>query len=253
MAKQSGVVKIRGAVDDLTFMETKDGFKVRKKGRVVTKATIATDPRYARMRENMSEFSRAVEGSKLLRLAVQDALLDIAEKRLGTRLNKALMTVLMSDHVSARGKRLLMKGDAKLLKDFAFNSNAVLTQVFKVTPALSIDRVTGKLTVDIPAFIPENVITSPAGTTHFKIHSAAAEINFDTGVFITKQLESAAIKNDDVMATAASSQQHALTPNSTNPLFLLLGIRFFQEVNGNLYPIKNSAFNALNIVDAASV
>ena len=104
MAKQSGVVKIRGAVDDLTFMETKDGFKVRKKGRVVTKATIATDSRYARMRENMSEFSRAVEGSKLLRLAVQDALLDIAEKRLGTRLNK----VQMSDHISARGKRLLI-------------------------------------------------------------------------------------------------------------------------------------------------
>ena len=108
MAKQSGVVKIRGAVDDLTFLETKDGFKVRKKGRVATKETIATDPRYARMRENMSEFSRAVEGSKLLRLAVKDALLDIAEKRLATRLNKALMTVLMSG-INMYSMALVMK------------------------------------------------------------------------------------------------------------------------------------------------
>lgn len=31
MAKQKGIVKIKGTVDDLTFMKTKDGYLVRQK------------------------------------------------------------------------------------------------------------------------------------------------------------------------------------------------------------------------------
>jgi hypothetical protein len=68
MAKQSGLVKIKGAVDDLTFTNTKKGHLVRKKGRVVTKNDIATGRQYVRVRENMDEFGRANEAARLLRL-----------------------------------------------------------------------------------------------------------------------------------------------------------------------------------------
>jgi hypothetical protein len=44
-----------------------------------------------------------------------------------------------------------------------------------------------------------------------------------------------------------------VTANSTHPLFLLLCIQFFQEVNGVQYPLKNGAFNALNIVKVEGV
>jgi hypothetical protein len=30
--------------------------------------------------------------------------------------------------------------------------------------------------------------------------------------------------------------------------FLALGIEFYQEVNGQMYPLKNGAFNALSLV-----
>jgi hypothetical protein len=41
--------------------------------------------------------------------------------------------------------------------------------------------------------------------------------------------------------------------NSTHPLFLLLGISFYQQVNGKNYSLKNGAFNALSIVKVSGV
>jgi hypothetical protein len=44
-----------------------------------------------------------------------------------------------------------------------------------------------------------------------------------------------------------------LSPGSQLPLFLVLGIEFYQEVNGEEYPLKNGSFNALSIVKASGV
>ncbi|MCW3091402.1 MAG: hypothetical protein JWP81_2471 [Ferruginibacter sp.] len=48
--------------------------------------------------------------------------------------------------------------------------------------------------------------------------------------------------------TAALNIAHQLPANSTDLLFLFLGIQFFQQVNGAQYALRNGAFNALNIV-----
>ena len=253
MAKQDGIIKIKGTVDDLTFANTKDGYQVRKKTRKVSKETFASDPKYARLRENMSEFTRATNGSKLMRVAVNEALLNCSDRRFTTRLSKEMMKVIKSDAISDRGKRTIMNGDATLLKDFVFNNNAVLSIIFKPAVTATIDRVTGKLSVEIPAFIPEDAIIAPHGTTHFKFHCAATDINFDTGKFVTKMADSAGIKNDDRLLTAPFTLQHDLNANSTNPLFLLLGIRFYMEVNGKLYPSKDGGFNSLSIIDVGEV
>jgi len=253
MAIQSSIIKLRGSIDDLTFMATKDGYQARKKVKPVSKETIATDPQYARMRENMSEFGRALTASKLIRLAGVDALADCCEKRIGRRLTKALMTMLISDPISERGKRNLMNGDATLMKGFSFNQAAIWTSIFKQPFSTGIDRINGKLVVDIPSFIPASKVFAPQGSTHCIIHSAALEINFETAQYITKLAESVPVKLNDRLANPAIQIEHEVTPNSTNPLFLLLGIRFFQEVNGSMYSILDKSFNAMSIVNADSV
>jgi len=47
--------------------------------------------------------------------------------------------------------------------------------------------------------------------------------------------------------------ENNVTANSTHPLFLLLGIQFYQQVNGINYPLKNGSFNALKLVKVAGV
>jgi hypothetical protein len=41
--------------------------------------------------------------------------------------------------------------------------------------------------------------------------------------------------------------------NSAFPLFLVLGIEFYQEVNGEEHPLKNGSSNALSIVKVSVV
>jgi hypothetical protein len=101
--------------------------------------------------------------------------------------------------------------------------------------------------VNVPSFIPGNLIAAPGGTTHFKIVSAGAEIDFEQEVFVVDQKESA-ILPWDANATAVLNLVNSVTPNSTHPLFLLFGIQFYQEVNGTKYPLKNGAFNSLQLV-----
>jgi hypothetical protein len=57
----------------------------------------------------------------------------------------------------------------------------------------------------------------------------------------------------DNNATAVINLANAVTANSTHPLFLALGIEFYQQVNGQMYPLKNGAFNALSLVKVSGL
>ena len=252
MAKQKGVVKLSGSLDDITFSQTKNGYTASTKRKKVSKETIATDPKYARLRENMSEFDRGVTAGKQMRIAVQDALLNCVDKSIGTRLTTAMMVVLASDPSGKRGERSVANGNAALLKGFNFSAASQLSTSMKLAFPSAIDRVTGKITADIPSFVPEDVLVPSKGATHFKIHAAGVEINFGNNLHSTKLFESAGIPLG-TDPTPAISILHDMGANSTNPLFLLVGIRFYQEVNGIFYPLKNGSSNALTIIEADSV
>jgi hypothetical protein len=52
----------------------------------------------------------------------------------------------------------------------------------------------------------------------------------------------------DNTMTAQTDLMSAVTAESTHPLFLAVGIEFYQSINGVEYPLKNGGFNALSIV-----
>lgn len=99
---------------------------------------------------------------------------------------------------------------------------------------------------NLASFIPANMIAAPRGTTHFKIISGAAEIDFEGETYVVATSETA-ILPWNATAKAVINQVNAVTANSTHPLFLALGVEFYQEINGEMYPLKNGAFNPLSI------
>jgi hypothetical protein len=116
----------------------------------------------------------------------------------------------------------------------------------------NIDRAAGELTVDLPPFVPANMIAAPSGTTHFKIISAGAEVDFEEETFVVSNSETA-ILPWNAAPTVAINQLNAVTAASTKPLFLAVGLEFYQEVNGQMYPLKNGAFNPLAIVQVSGL
>ena len=253
MAKLIGTIRIRGTIDNMTFLETKYGMLVRKRRRQIPKEVFRNDPVNKRFMENSTEFGHAARSARLFRTVVADAMLNCSDKEITGRLVSSMMKVVKSDAVNRRGSRNIMKGQSALMKDFNFNQPAELSMVFKKAISTMMDRSSGKMVMILPGFVPEEAIAWPPGTTHFRFHSLAAEINFDTGYYRIKQYESGPLRNDDFQPIVPISFIHELTPNSTNPIFLLLGIRFYELMNGYYYPFKNNAFNALSIVDAGSV
>jgi hypothetical protein len=251
MARQKGIIKLKGTIGDITFYKTQDGHLAREKGGIDA-SRIKSDPAFQRTRENGSEFGRAGKAGKVLRTALRALLLNSADGRMVSRLTQQMVKVIQADMVSERGLRNVIDGEAELLTGFEFNIRGKLGTSLFAPFVGAIDRVTGDITVDLAPFIPANMIAAPSGTTHFKIISAGAEIDFEAETFIEAHSETA-ILPWDATPTVAISQTNAVTPASTKPLFLALGIEFYQEVNGQMYPLKNGAFNPLALVQVSGL
>ncbi|MBF4471762.1 hypothetical protein [Flavobacterium sp. HJJ] len=251
MARQKGIIKLKGTIGDITFYKTKDGHLAREKGGIDA-SRIANDPAFQRTRENGSEFGRAGKAGKVMRTALRTLLINSADGRMVSRLTQAMVKVIQADATNDRGLRNVIDGEAELLAGFEFNIGGKLGTTLFVPYVGTIDRVSGDITVDIAPFVPLNMIAAPAGTTHFKIISAGAEIDFEAESFVVANSETA-ILPWDATPTVAINQVNAVTPNSTKPLFLALGVEFYQEVNGKMYSLKNGAYNPLSLVQVSGL
>jgi hypothetical protein len=113
------------------------------------------------------------------------------------------------------------------------------------TPYMAmIEPETGKLSINIPAFIPAQAISAPGGTTHFKIVSAGVEVNSEEETFIEDENDSGLLRYENT-TTGVISLSNTVTPASTNPLFLMPGVRFYTKTNGEQNPLKDSLYNGL--------
>ena len=251
MARQKGIIKLKGTIGDITFYKTQDGHLAREKGGIDA-SRIASDPAFQRTRENGSEFGRAGKAGKILRTALRALLLNSADGRMVSRLTQSMIKVLQADLVSIRGLRNIIDGEAELLAGFEFNIRGKLGTSLFAPFVASIDRVTGVIEITLASFIPANMIAAPSGTTHFKIISAGAEVDFEAETFVVENSETAILPWDSV-ATAVITQTNTVTPASTKPLFLALGVEFYQQVNGQMYALKNGAYNPLGLVQVSGL
>ncbi|MDI5897678.1 hypothetical protein [Flavobacterium yafengii] len=251
MARQKGIIKLKGTIGDITFYKTQDGHLAREKGGIDA-SRIKNDPAFQRTRENGSEFGRAGKAGKILRTALRAVLINSADGRMVSRLTQQMVKVIQADVVSVRGLRNVIDGEAELLAGFEFNIRGKLGTSLFAPFVGSIDRATGDITVDLAPFVPTNMIAAPSGSTHFKIISAGTEIDFETETFVVTNSETAILPWDAV-PTVGISQTNPVTPASTKPLFLALGVEFYQEVNGQMYSLKNGAYNPLALVQVSGL
>ncbi|SFZ94326.1 hypothetical protein SAMN05428642_10482 [Flaviramulus basaltis] len=246
MAKQTGIIKLKGTIGGISFYKTTDGHLAREKGGVDA-SRIANDPAFQRTRENGSEFGRAGKGGKVLRNAIRVLLQNAKDKRVVSRLTKDLLAIVKTDTTNERGLRTVQDGNLSLMENFEFNLNGKLGATLFAAFTKAFDRVTGDATLNIAAFSPTVRIAAPTGTTHFKVVMGASELDFanETSTF---ENDETAILPYSAADTAAIALTASLTANSTLPVVQVMGIEFYQEVNGQMYALKNGAYNALAVV-----
>jgi len=246
MAKQKSIIRLRGTLGGITFYKSKDGYLARESGGVSAER-FRNDPRFKRSRENCSEFGTAGKGAKLLRQSLRSLIMQASDSRVSNRLSSLLLKVVQSDPENERGLRRIEEGNLSLLRGFEFNRQGKLDSSFYGSYESSIDRATGEAQISLSAFTAEEVVVAPEGTTHFKLMSGISAVDFKLETFASDFSYSEILPWDQSLVPAMTLET-SLSSMGGLPIFHVFGILFYQEVNGAMYPLKNSVYNALRLI-----
>ncbi|CAM4103628.1 hypothetical protein FLAN108750_10435 [Flavobacterium antarcticum] len=247
MAKQVGLLKLRGAIGGITYYKTRHGYLARESSRIDVER-VATDPVFQRTREHASEFGRCVRYGALLVRAFKSVVLNASDGKVGNRMTQRMFKAKNADFKSAPGFRNCIDGDLGFVEDFEFNDRSSFACVFGAPVLTTIDRTSGIVSFSVASFLASKVVFAPTGGTHFKIISAVAAVDFDAGTFEISSTETAALLLNSIDSVAV---HHLHSVLSVHPLFLVVGISFHQEMEGNFTALNGGLHNAFRIVAIA--
>ena len=249
MARQNGIIKIDGTLENLTFYKTQDGNLVKTKSGV-SADRIANDPNFQRTRENGVEFGNAATAGKLLRDSVRNLMMNASDNRITSRITQVMTDIKNMDTTSVRGKRTVAVGigvaaGRALLKGLNFNDSAILGAI--LYKPYVVNTTTGVIT--IAGLVPQTDIAYPTGATHLSLTGAMGNVNFATGIWDVRltNIQNLAI---NTTSTAVTLTPTALPAGTVTKLFLIK-IEFFQLLNAVQYPLKSGAYNTLAIIETA--
>ena len=244
MARQTGILGIQGTVGGLVF--SKNGNISQKPAS--NKAAFASAPSRARTRENASEFGLSAKYSKLLRDSLRVAIAAASDSRVASRLTAKMREIIGLDDTSDRGQRVFDSSNSAPLLGFDFNAASGIGQTmyfpYEVTGAGA------DVTMSIPALNPGNDVAAPQGATHFEVVFAASALDMETLNFTNAvvaaplgilPINSAALANQQMVATFPAA------PAAAELVVGVVGVNFYQQVNGKFYALNNNSTNPLAI------
>lgn len=246
MAKQKGPLKVKGTIGDLSFYKSADGYLLREKGGI-SKERIRTDPAFERTRENGSEFGRAGSATKTFKNAFAPLIGKSRDRLMGSRLHRLMVRIQRTDETERRGFRTVTNGDLGLLDKFEFNARSGFDRTLYEDTEVSVDRVTGECTAEIPEFLPSTQLMAPPGATHFQFSIAAAEVDFENASHRVVMEKTAALVYDQDTLIAPQTLSVSLPAASVLPIFVVLKVSYFLESGGIMYPMKNGTYNAATV------
>ena len=244
MAQQNGILGIQGTVGGLVF--AKDG-SIRQKP-ASNKAKYLTSASMARTRENTAEFGQAAKYSKVVRDSLRVAIASASDSRVASRLTKLMREVIQLDDTSDRGQRVFDSSNSAPLLGFNFNAGAGIGQTMYFP--YEVTGVGADVTMTIPALNPVSDIVAPQGTTHFELVFAASSLDMETLTFtnavVAAPLGILAV-NSVALVNQAMVASFPAAPPAANLVVGVVGINFYQQVNGKFYPLNNNSTNPLAI------
>jgi hypothetical protein len=244
MAQQTGILGIQGTVGGLVF--AKNG-SVRQKP-ASNKAAFNSSASMVRVRENASEFGAAASAGKLVRDALRTQIQSASDSRMVSRLAQKMKQIINLDTVGDRGQRSVSAELAASLLGFNFNLGAGLGQSlyspYTVTPSGA------TVTLAIPRLNPTVDIAAPTGATHYEILFGVASVNF-----AAKTYSSATVASPLGILPLTGAAQTNVTQVATLPaaptadelVIGVVGMNYYQQINGKYYPLNNNASNPLAV------
>lgn len=226
MARQMGNNPFKGTIDGITFYHTlEDGYLARAKSSL-TAERVMNHPNFKRFVASGKDFGEAIYAGQLLRTSLTKILFPLADGKLSSRMNMAMLNVVQSDPVNGMGERKFNKGNPLTLLGFEFNAKHPLEEVFKGDYITTRNKANNDLYISIPPFKIAEKITTPEYASHFQFIVARTNINFGNGHY--KNVVGETIRF--ALNQPVTESFHFILPPQTvvgGIDFLVLGIKFF--------------------------
>ncbi|MBY0486246.1 MAG: hypothetical protein K2P85_03510 [Flavobacteriaceae bacterium] len=243
MAKQEGLIRLRGTIDGVNFYFRKGKPIARMAGGGFNGASIKNSATMVRVRENNTEFGHC---SKVKKVFSDVLLFHFANRKdvtLHSRLMRLFIAIKDCDLISERGKRTVNLGlqtaaGQHLLTSFEFTAMPF--------PDLPMDVASTTLELSLPSFSLSE-FKFPLGATHLELFLGVLHLNLDTKTATLNKSASV------LLAKGVAVDSFTLTPNvlpNTGGYHLpVLFYSYVQEVNGEVYPLNDSKSFGLRVLD----
>ncbi len=263
MSKYSSLFEVQGKIGATTFQKRKGQLIIGKTGGV-SKDRIAKASEFKRTRENNREFGGSANAGKSLRVGLANVMKRFADDGVTGRLT-AVFRQMTNGASGIRGKRPIEIVPQKAgLIGIDLDAGAQLSTAFVADYLVSVNVGRNEVTVDVPIFSIDDLVTAPEGASHWRLVLAITVLSDHAYDEVKKKYlpvepglngknakaESGLIPIEGVMT--APLQLVATLPNSPAMtancgLIACLGIEFSQEVASLPYVFAQS--NAMCIVD----
>ncbi|UPT70008.1 MAG: hypothetical protein M0D53_12830 [Flavobacterium sp. JAD_PAG50586_2] len=246
MARQNGIVVLNGTIAGLNFYIRKGEAFVRKAGGGFEGEAIKKKASMVRVRENSSEFGGCAKAVKQFKIALHPLLAMVKDGGGHNRLVQLFSQIKNLDEVSVRGERnvyqglLSVSGREKLLG-------------YVITPGPSLEPLLlhafgfgwGAEGFTILNFLPSK-LAFPKGATHLELQSGYLVIDFE------QRKHSFASSAPFIIEKMAEVTSIQVAPDSVpvgNGFRIgVVLLRFMQEINGVLYPLKEAPYTVMEVV-----
>lgn len=261
MARQEGLIKIKGSVGGLTFYK-RNGQDLLRQTAGPDKKKIQNDPSFIRTRENNQEFTGAAAAAKVIRFGLVQEFREMSDSLTYARLFK-LCKQIINKGEGKRGQRSFEPAlHASNLVNFGFSESVNFDSIFLAPFSASVNTARTEVRLTIPAFNASNMINAPSGATHFRIIqviSVISSYNFDPDQKKYNPVDVLANGKNDYDASSyypvagetggdieiVVSLDPSITPSDNSALLSCIGIEFYQHAGTEYYLLASN--NALKI------
>lgn len=242
MAKQTGIIKLKGTIGDINYYESKNGGHLaRAAGGGYQKGSKGKESMLRTM-ENASEFGRCSKTKKAFRIALAPFLCVRKDGALHGRMVQLFTKLKDLDPVNSRGNRYVARGlealkGIEMLRSFVFTPSCNVTEVLAASLHYDFDS----RTLSVTNFDIKNV-GFPSGATHMALTLGLLHFDFDT---LAYRLKNSVPLYIDKNYSATSFEINTELPEVDGWAVAVLGMKFYQRVESTYYLFKSA--NAVGV------
>lgn len=246
MAKVKGIVTLQGTLGGVNYYQTIYGPIAREAGGGFNGDAIRTKASMKRVRENGSEFGHCSRVNKLFRQGIGEFYEHYKFAGLHGHLMRLFTGLKDLDTVNERGERrvglgLATEAGKTLMRTFDYTPESRLSNLWPYKPQIDDSDYTLRFTS-----IDMTKVKFPKGATHLKLLYGVLDMDFENMTFVRYTAEPVLIDR--------SFDSHSLDitltemPIITQTAIGVLGMRLYQRVDENLYPLNDERYVAFNVM-----